>query len=52
LYEDRFGIEETFVKIERCEEEHCVTRRIGQESEVVLVLDMGRWAGEVLSDVD
>jgi hypothetical protein len=42
LYEDRFGIEETFVKVERCEEKHCVTRGIGQESEVVLlVLELG-----------
>jgi len=38
LYEDRFGIEKTFVKVERCEEEHCVTRRIGQESDVVLLV--------------
>jgi hypothetical protein len=53
LYEDRFGIEETFIKVERREEEHCVTRRIGQESEVVLlVLDMGRWGRKVLSDVE
>jgi hypothetical protein len=53
LYEDRFGIEETFVKVERCEEEYSVTRRISQESEVVLlVLDMVCWAGEVLSDVE
>jgi len=43
LYEDRFGIEETFVKVERCEEEGSVTRRICQESEVaLLVSDMGR----------
>jgi len=42
LYEDRFGIEETFVKVKRCEEKHCVARRIGQESKLVLlVLDMG-----------
>ena len=53
MYEDRFGIEETFVKVERCEEKHCVTGGIGQESEVVLlVLDMECWAGEVLNDVE
>lgn len=55
MYEDRFGIEETFVKVEICDEEYCVTRRIGQKSEVVLlVLDLARgcWAGEVLSDVE
>ena len=53
MYEDRFGVEETFVKVERCEEEYGITRRIGQESEVVLlVLDiMGCWVGEALSDV-
>jgi hypothetical protein len=53
LYEDRFGIEETFVKVKRREEEHCVTRGIGQESEVMLlVLDIGCWAREMLSDVE
>jgi hypothetical protein len=53
LYEDRFGIEETFMKVERCDEEYCVTRRIGQKSEVVLlVLDLGCWAEEVLSGVE
>ena len=54
LDEDRFGIEETFVKVERCEEEHRVTRRIGQESEVeLLVLDIGCWVTKVvLSDVE
>jgi hypothetical protein len=52
LYEDRFCIEETFVKVDRCEEEYCITRRIGQESEVVPVLDIGYWAGEVLSDLE
>jgi hypothetical protein len=53
LYEDRFGIKETFVKVERCDEEYCVTGRISQESKVVLlVLDMGCcWVGDALSDV-
>ncbi len=46
MYEDRFGVEETFVTVERRKEERCVTRGIGQEIEVVLLLlDI-----EVLSD--
>jgi hypothetical protein len=55
LYKDRFGIEETFVKVETRNEEYCVTRRIGQESKVVLlVLDTGTrsWVREALSDVE
>jgi len=54
LYEDGFGVKETFVTFERCEEEHCVTRRIGQEFEVLLLLDTERWIGKVvvLSDVE
>jgi hypothetical protein len=49
LYEERFGIEETFVTVERREEERCVTRGISQEIEVVLLLlDTEGWVGEAV----
>lgn len=53
LYEDRFGIKEMFVKVDTRDEECRITGRIGQESELVLlVLEMGRWVGDALGDVE
>lgn len=53
LNKDRFSIEETFVKVKRCEEEHGITRRISQESKVMLVVvDIWCWAGEMQSEVE
>jgi hypothetical protein len=37
LYENGLGFEESFIPVERCEEEGRVARRVGQETEVLLL---------------